>query len=176
RAAGADIARIVRLKSRRFGYCLDCGNLADRGQFVLGQPLRKDRKDRAGRLPSAHELFPSIVDRRADKRERLPACSAAEALERQLTLREQHHRKSCIGFACEIVSIRQSWLPRGVCEPRYRSGFTSPDRSHGLEPHAAVGRKKAPAPTIVRQQHSIQSTPVLLGWSVHRKGNPCSVI
>ena len=84
RAARADIARIVRLKSRRFSYWLDCGNLADRGQFVLGQPLRKDRKDRAGRLPCVNELFPSIVDRRADKRDRLPACSAAEALERQL--------------------------------------------------------------------------------------------
>ena len=81
----ADIARIVRLKSRKIArYWLDCGNLADRGQFVLGQPLRKDRKDRAGRLPCVNELFPSIVDRRADKRDRLPACSAAEALERQL--------------------------------------------------------------------------------------------
>ena len=45
RAARADRARIVRLKSRRFSYRLDSGNLADRGQFVLGQPLRKDRKD-----------------------------------------------------------------------------------------------------------------------------------
>jgi len=85
RAARADIARIVRLKSRKIArYWLDCGNLADRGQFVLGQPLRRDRKDRAARLPCVHELFPSIVHRRADKRDRLPACSAAESLERQL--------------------------------------------------------------------------------------------
>jgi len=47
RAARAVIARVVSLKSRRFLYWLDAGNLADRGQFVLGQPLRKDRKDRA---------------------------------------------------------------------------------------------------------------------------------
>ena len=53
------------------------------GQFVLGQPLRKGRKDRAKRLPCVHELFPSIVHGRADKRDRLPACSAAEALDRQ---------------------------------------------------------------------------------------------
>jgi hypothetical protein len=57
--------------------------LADRGQFVLGQPLRKDRKDRAKRLPCAHELFPSIIHARADKRDRLPACSATEAIDRQ---------------------------------------------------------------------------------------------
>lgn len=83
RAARATLARIVSLKSRRFHYLFDIGNLEDRGQFVLGQPLRKDRKDREKRLPCAHELFPSITDARADKRDRLPACSAAEALQAQ---------------------------------------------------------------------------------------------
>lgn len=83
RAARAAIARVVSLKSRRFAYWLDAGNLADRGQFVLGQPLRKDRKDRAKRLPCVHELFPSIVHAPADKRDRLPACSAAEAISLQ---------------------------------------------------------------------------------------------
>jgi len=83
RAARAAIARVVSLKSRRFHYWLDTGNLADRGQFVLGQPLRKDRKDRSKRLPCVHELFPAIVQGQADKRDRLPACSAAEALDRQ---------------------------------------------------------------------------------------------
>jgi len=83
RAARAAIARVVSLKSRRFHYWLDTGNLADRGQFVLGQPLRKDHKDRAKRLPCVHELFPSITHRRADERDPLPACSAAEALDRQ---------------------------------------------------------------------------------------------
>jgi len=83
RAARAVIARVVSLKSRRFQYWLDTGNLADRGQFVLGQPLRSDHKDRAKRLPCAHELFPSIVHAPADRRDRLPACSAAEAIQRQ---------------------------------------------------------------------------------------------
>jgi len=83
RAARAAIARVVSLKSRRFLYWLDSGNLADCGQFVLGQPLRKDRKDRAKRLPCVHELFPSIVNAQADKRDRLPACSAAEAIQLQ---------------------------------------------------------------------------------------------
>jgi PRTRC genetic system ThiF family protein len=51
RAARADLARIVRLKTRRFHYWLDTGNNADSGQFVLGEPLRRGRKDRATRLP-----------------------------------------------------------------------------------------------------------------------------
>jgi PRTRC genetic system ThiF family protein len=83
RAARAVISRVVSLKSRKFFYWMDAGNLADRGQFVLGQPLRKDRKDRAKRLPCVHELFPSIVHAQADIRDRLPACSAAEALQLQ---------------------------------------------------------------------------------------------
>jgi PRTRC genetic system ThiF family protein len=83
RAARAVLSRVVSLKSRRFFYWLDAGNLADRGQFVLGQPLRRDRKDRAKRLPCVHELFPSIVHAPADKRDRLPACSAAEAIQMQ---------------------------------------------------------------------------------------------
>jgi PRTRC genetic system ThiF family protein len=83
RSARAALARIVTLKSKRFHYWLDTGNLADRGQFVLGQPLRKGRKDRDKRLPCVHELFPSIVHGRGDAHDRLPSCSAAEALERQ---------------------------------------------------------------------------------------------
>ena len=34
-------------------------------------------------MPCVHELFPSIVHGQADKRDHLPACSAAEALDRQ---------------------------------------------------------------------------------------------
>jgi len=83
RTARAAIARVVRLKSRRFQYWLDAGNLPDRGQFVLGQPLRRDRKDRAKRLPCVNELFPSIVHAPADRGDRMPACSAAEAIQLQ---------------------------------------------------------------------------------------------
>jgi PRTRC genetic system ThiF family protein len=83
RAARAVISHVVSLKSRKFFYWMDAGNLADRGQFVLGQPLRKDRKDRAKRLPCVHELFPSIVHAPADIRDRMSACSAAEALQLQ---------------------------------------------------------------------------------------------
>src|SRR5215471_574344 len=76
----------LRTKSNAPAYIwdwLDAGKLADLGQFVLGQPLRRDRKDRAKRLPCVHELFPSIVHAHADKRDRLPACSAAEAISRR---------------------------------------------------------------------------------------------
>jgi hypothetical protein len=45
RSARAAIARVVSLKSRRFHDWLDTGNLADRGQFVLGHPpARYDRR------------------------------------------------------------------------------------------------------------------------------------
>ena len=83
RTARAILARIVSLKSKHFRYWYDGGNLADRGQFVLGQPLRRDRKDRERRLPCVHELFPSIIHARADERDRLPACSAAESIKQQ---------------------------------------------------------------------------------------------
>ena len=116
RAARAAIARVVSLKSRRFLYWLDTGNLADRGQFVLGQPLRKDRKDRAKRLPCVHELFPSIVHAQADKRDRLPACSAAEAIQIARALHQQHHRESCVGAAGSAVPAWAHRISRRVRE------------------------------------------------------------
>jgi PRTRC genetic system ThiF family protein len=83
RAARATVARVVRLKSRRFSYWLDTGNNASTGQFVLGEPLRRDRKDRSARLPCVDELFPQITKGSLDARDLLPACSAAESLIRQ---------------------------------------------------------------------------------------------
>jgi PRTRC genetic system ThiF family protein len=83
RAARAILARIVRLKTRRFHYWLDLGNNASSGQFVLGEPLRPNRKGTAMRLPCVDELFPKIVNARMDARDTLPACSAAESLVRQ---------------------------------------------------------------------------------------------
>jgi PRTRC genetic system ThiF family protein len=64
-------------------YWLDVGNNADSGQFVLGQPDNPRNKARELRLPTAAELFPELVNPRLDKRDRLPSCSALEALERQ---------------------------------------------------------------------------------------------
>ena len=83
RAARAILARIVRLKTRRIHYWLDTGNHAASGQFILGEPLKRDRKDRSTRLPCVDELFPQITKAYLDRRDSLPACSAAESLVRQ---------------------------------------------------------------------------------------------
>jgi PRTRC genetic system ThiF family protein len=80
-------------KARRFvmaaldtwqaSYWLDLGNNADSGQFVLGQPEGGDVPDGPKRLPTVADLFPEIVDGRLDARDKLPSCSALEALESQ---------------------------------------------------------------------------------------------
>ena len=64
-------------------YWLDLGNNADSGQFVLGQPENQRNKARDLRLPTASELFPELVNAKLDKKDRLPPCSALEAIERQ---------------------------------------------------------------------------------------------
>jgi PRTRC genetic system ThiF family protein len=64
-------------------YWLDIGNNADSGQFILGQPDNSRNEKTIPRLPTVAELFPEIVNRKMDKKDRLPSCSAVEALERQ---------------------------------------------------------------------------------------------
>lgn len=79
-------ARNVLMRTAAFANCLywlDLGNSADSGQFVLGQPDNKRNHRKRDRLPTISELFPEIVDPRLDKHDRLPSCSAVEALERQ---------------------------------------------------------------------------------------------
>ena len=64
-------------------YWLDLGNNADSGQFVLGQPENSKNRKSELRLPTAAELFPELVEPKLDARDKLPSCSALEALERQ---------------------------------------------------------------------------------------------
>lgn len=64
-------------------YWMDLGNNADSGQFVLGQPKNQKNADVELRLPTVSDLFPEIVNPKLDKRDKLPSCSAVEALERQ---------------------------------------------------------------------------------------------
>jgi PRTRC genetic system ThiF family protein len=64
-------------------YSLDIGNNADSGQFVLGQPDNRNARDKRLRLPTVADLFPEIVNPKMDKKDRLPSCSAIEALQRQ---------------------------------------------------------------------------------------------
>ncbi|MGH7744364.1 MAG: PRTRC system ThiF family protein [Candidatus Dormibacteria bacterium] len=81
RAARALITRSPTY--RNCHYWLDIGNNADSGQFVLGQPDNRQSKELRLRLPTVAELFPEIVNPKMDKRDRLPSCSAIEALQRQ---------------------------------------------------------------------------------------------
>jgi PRTRC genetic system ThiF family protein len=64
-------------------YWLDLGNNASTGQFILGQPENRKNKRCYLRLPTVAELFPEIVDPKLDKKDKLPSCSAVEALQRQ---------------------------------------------------------------------------------------------
>jgi PRTRC genetic system ThiF family protein len=77
-------ARKSVTETRAFGkahYWLDLGNNADTGQFVLGEPPRADQS--AVRLPTVADLFPEIIDPGLDAKDKLPSCSALEALESQ---------------------------------------------------------------------------------------------
>ena len=64
-------------------YWLDLGNNADSGQFILGQPDNHRNNKKEERLPTAAELFPELIDAKLDREDKLPSCSAVEALERQ---------------------------------------------------------------------------------------------
>lgn len=77
-------ARIQELVGGNAGvsYWLDLGNGSEGGQFVLGQPQNRRNPRRAGRLRTAGELFPEIVDSARGEDDR-PSCSALEALENQ---------------------------------------------------------------------------------------------
>ena len=65
----------------RTTYYLDVGNIAEGGQFVLGQPLNSRNRRSATRLRTVAELMPEILDPDLDD-DSMPSCSALEALER----------------------------------------------------------------------------------------------
>jgi PRTRC genetic system ThiF family protein len=64
-------------------YWLDLGNNSETGQFVLGQPDTYTPREGEIRLPNVADLFPEIIDPRRDAKDKLPSCSALEALESQ---------------------------------------------------------------------------------------------
>jgi PRTRC genetic system ThiF family protein len=79
-------ARLAITRTQTYWNChywLDVGNNADSGQFVLGQPENGKNQSGERRLPTASELFPELVDPKLDRKDKLPSCSAVEALERQ---------------------------------------------------------------------------------------------
>lgn len=81
RAARRTIRTCIEGQRSRVAYWLDLGNLADRGQFILGQPINARNRRSKGRLRTVPEMYPEILD--DDSSEDGPSCSAAEALERQ---------------------------------------------------------------------------------------------
>jgi PRTRC genetic system ThiF family protein len=81
RAARATIRDAVSGWSTSSYWC-DQGNIADGGQFILGEPLNERNRRARLRLRTAAELFPEIVDPNLDD-DGQPSCSAAAALERQ---------------------------------------------------------------------------------------------
>jgi len=83
RAARAVIARVVSLKSRRFLYWLDAGNLADRGQFVLASRCGRTAKIAPNCCRVLTNSFRPSSTHRPTGGTGLPACSAAEAISLQ---------------------------------------------------------------------------------------------
>ena len=100
-------------------YWLDIGNNADSGQFVLGQPENSKNRKLQRRLPTVAELFPEIVDTQLDRKDKLPPCSAVEALDRQEPFINQ-------ALAYHALAMLARLFRRGRIS--YQGGFTSLSR------------------------------------------------
>jgi len=74
RAARATIRDAVANWST-VSYCLDLGNNADSGQFILGEPLNERNRRARLRLRTATELYPELGDASLDN-EGEPSCSS----------------------------------------------------------------------------------------------------
>jgi PRTRC genetic system ThiF family protein len=82
RAARAEVHRFVTHEGCSTAYWLDLGNGQYGGQVLMGQPRNAVNKGRIGRLRTAAELWPEIIDTALPEDE-IPSCSTLEALERQ---------------------------------------------------------------------------------------------
>lgn len=94
-------------------YWLDLGNNAESGQFVLGQPDNPSVRN-ASRLPNVADLFPEIVDADLDAKDKLPSCSALEALESQSPFVNQT-------LAYQALALLAQFFRRGRLS--YHGGF-----------------------------------------------------
>lgn len=83
-------------------YWLDLGNNAASGQYVLGQPLNARNRRKAARLRTVSELYPEIIDEKAGE-DRLPSCSAFEALERQEPFINQTLAASALAMLAQLL-------------------------------------------------------------------------
>jgi PRTRC genetic system ThiF family protein len=83
-------------------YWLDLGNNAECGQFVLGQPENARNKKLRRRLPTVAELYPEIINPKLDKKDKVPPCSAAEALDRQEPFVNQTLAYQCLAMLARL--------------------------------------------------------------------------
>lgn len=83
-------------------YWLDLGNNADSGQFVLGQPPSAPCPKDVRRIPTIADLFPEIIDPDLDARDKLPSCSALEALESQSPFINQALAYQALGMLAQF--------------------------------------------------------------------------
>lgn len=99
---------------KKASYWLDLGNNADKGQFVLGQPDIVTPAKGTPRLPNVADLFPEIIDASLDAKDKLPSCSALEALESQSPFVNQT-------LAYQALAMLAQFFRRGKL--RYHGGF-----------------------------------------------------
>lgn len=77
------ILRAMERSKAQPRYWLDFGNRGSDGQAILGHVIKDRRSTNGTRLPHVAELFPAIIDVRAESPDDGPSCSLAEALEKQ---------------------------------------------------------------------------------------------
>ena len=105
RSARAEIQNLV-CGNAGVTYWLDLGNGADAGQFVLGQPRNRRNARRVGRLRTAVELFPEIVDSTHGDDDG-PSCSSLEALERQEPFMNQTLASHALALLARLFRYRE---------------------------------------------------------------------
>ncbi len=122
-------------------YWLDMGNRTSDGQVILGEAKRRYEKDWYCRLPTAPELYPSLLEAGAGDGDAGPSCGLAEALERQalfinqavvthaMQMLWQLFREGGLDYSAVFVDLarqqvrtlpvdREAWRRFGVRRPR----------------------------------------------------------
>lgn len=82
RSARADLHKLITHRDARVCYLLDCGNMKNNGQVIIGQPDNPFNAVLPQRLQTSFELYPEVMNRRR-KDHNLPSCSALESLNHQ---------------------------------------------------------------------------------------------
>jgi hypothetical protein len=140
------------------------GTTPNSGQFVLGQPENQRNKTRDLRLPTASELSPELIDAKLDKKDRLPPCSAFEALERQEPFVNQT-------LAYQALAMLARWFrygrlsyqaPSSTCEifgRRWSSGLAADDEGNvRLESVRKDSKKRTSAGGTLKRPTTSNST------------------